>query len=44
MEEKRVGKQSRTRIKELYEEMRSRMVVNKRVIGRLRMRKGVRQG
>ena len=38
------SKQLWTRIEELYEETRSSIVVNRRAIGRFRMRKDVRQG
>ena len=44
IEEMGISKQLRVRIEELYEETRSKIVVNKKVIGRLRMRNGVRQG
>ena len=34
----------RTRIEKLYEETRCKIVVNKKVVGKLRTKKGVRQG
>ena len=39
-----ISKQLRVRIEKLYEKTRSKIMVNKKVIGRLRMKNRVRQG
>ena len=44
MEEKGIDRQLRTRIKELYEETRCKIIVNKKFIGKFRTKKGVRKG
>ena len=43
MKEMGISKQLRVRIYDIYEETKSKIVVNKKVVGRLRTRKGVRQ-